>query len=160
MVNFNSFLANLNSMGFYDFVLPWILFLIIFYGIVSKAPFLPEKKKNQSAIIIATILAFFAVNFIPLGSMLSNLFGTAGIYIAGILVVILFLGMGGWELKSFNMWVVGSILVLLAILVLGGAGFSFPYISGQMWTLLFVIILIGAAVLFLGDDGEGDGESS
>ncbi len=156
-MDFNSFLINLNSMGFYDFVLPWILFLLIFFGIISKAPFLPEgSKKNQIAIIISSILALFAVNFIPLGAFLSQLFGMSGIYIAGILVVILFLGMGGWKLGSFNKYAVGGVLVLLAILVLAGSGFPLPIISSNMWTLIFVVVLLGAAVLFLEESGDSD----
>ncbi len=46
-MDFNTFLSNLNNMGFFDFVLPWILFLVIFFGIVEKAPFLPEGKKKH-----------------------------------------------------------------------------------------------------------------
>ena len=157
-MDFNNFLANLNSMGFYDFVLPWILFLLIFFGIILKAPFLPEGRKKQTAVIISAILALFAVNFIPLGALLSQMFGSAGIYIAGILVVILFLGMGGWELGSFDKYAVGGILVLLAILVLAGSGFPMPVISSNMWTLIFVVVLIGAAVLFLGGE-EKAGEA-
>ncbi len=157
-MDFNSFMANLNNMGFYDFVFPWILFLLIFYGIVVKAPFLPDNKKNQISIIIASILSLFTVNFVPMGGFLAKLFGATGIYIAGILVVILFLGMGGWKLDSFNKYAVGGVLILLAILVLAGSGFPLIAISSNMWTIIFVVALLGAAILFLEEETPSGGE--
>ncbi|MCK5698918.1 MAG: hypothetical protein KAH93_03655 [Candidatus Aenigmarchaeota archaeon] len=160
-MDFNSFLANLNSMGFYDFVLPWILFLVIFFVIIERAPFLTKEttKKKQIAIIIAAILAFFTVNFpvngIPFGIVLSNMFGWTGVYVAAILVVILFLGMGGLQLTDLtgtSKFMLGLLLVLVAILVLGAAGFPVLRLDDMMWTLIFVLVLIGGAIAFLGSE--------
>jgi len=161
-MDFNTFLSNLNTMGFYSFVLPWILFLMIFYAILVKAPFLNQApKKNQIAIIIAAILGLFTVNYplngIPLGQLLSDMFGWSSVYIAGILVVILFLGMGGFKLETLtgeNKMPIAIILALLAILVLGQAGFPLLRLDDVTWTLIFVMLLIGGAVMFLGETEE------
>ncbi len=164
-MDFNSFMANLNSMGFYDFVLPWILFLVIFFVIVEKAPFLQQDttKKKQIAIVISAILAFFTVNYpvngIPFGILLSNMFGWTGIYVAGLLVVILFLGMGGLKLDDQtggSKMALGLLLLLLAILVLGATGFPLIQLSDMAWTLIFVVILIGGAVVFLGGESKAE----
>lgn len=159
MVDFNTFLYNLNSMGFYNFVLPWILFLMIFFAILENAPFLKDSsKKKQIAIIVSAILALFTVNFplngIPLGQLLSDMFGWSSVYIAGILVVILFLGMGGFQLETLtgeNKMPIAIILALLAVLVLSNAGFPLIQLDDVTWTLLFVVLLIGGAIMFLGD---------
>lgn len=159
MANFDSFLGNLNNMGFYNFVLPWILFLTLFFLILQNAPFMPsdEKRKKSIAIVVGAILSFFAVNFpingIPLGSLLSNLFGWGGIYIAGILVVLLFLGMFGFNLSTLieNKVALSFVLLLLGIIVLSAAGFPLIALDEVTWTLIFVILLIGGAMMFLGD---------
>ena len=164
MVDFNTFLYNLNTMGFYTFVLPWILFLMIFYAILAKAPFLNDApKKNQIAIIVSAILALFTVNYplngIPLGKLLSDMFGWSSVYIAAILVVILFLGMGGFHLETLTggrTMPIAIILALLAILVLGAAGFPLLQLDDVTWTLIFVILLIGGAIMFLGDGGTDE----
>ena len=65
--------------------------------------------------------------------------------------MILFIGMGGWKLDSINSTAVGGILVLLAILVLAGSGFPLPIISSNMWTIIFVVIMLASAVVFLED---------
>lgn len=160
MANFDSFLGNLNSMGFYNFVLPWILFLSIFFVILQNAPFMPseDKRKKQVAIIVSAILSFFAVNFpvngIPLGTLLSNMFGWGGIYIAGVLVVLLFLGMFGFNLSTLieNKVALSFVMLLLAIMVLSAAGFPILQLDETTWTLIFVVLLVGGAMLFLADD--------
>ena len=48
MVDFSSMMDVLRGSGFDTFVLPWILFLVIIYSIVMKAPFLVgEEIKGQ-----------------------------------------------------------------------------------------------------------------
>jgi len=112
----------------------------------------------------STIFAksFFTVNFpvngIPFGIVLSNMFGWTGVYVAAILVVILFLGMGGLNLGDItggSKFILGLLLVLIAILVLGYAGFPLIHLSDMAWTFIFVAILIGGAVVFLGSDSSG-----
>ena len=161
-MDFNTFLSNLNTMGFYSFVLPWILFLMIFFAILEAAPFLKDStKKKQIAIIISAVLALFTVNYplngIPLGQLLSDMFGWSSVYIAGILVVILFLGMGGFKLETLtggNQMAIAIILAVLAVLVLGASGFPLLRLDDVTWTLIFVILLIGGAVIFLGETEE------
>ncbi len=161
-MDFNTFMANLNSMGFYDFVLPWILFLVIFFVIIEKAPFLPDNRKKQIAVIIGAILAFFTVNYpingIPMGILLSKMFGWTGVYVAALLVVILVIGMGGFKIDQLfgkskeSQIALGLVLVLVAILVLGHAGFPLIQLDDMTWTLIFVLVLIGGAMLFLGGE--------
>lgn len=173
--DFNTFLSNLNSMGFYSFVLPWLLFVTIFFVIVEKAPIWPSEEKEDPktkektkvpkpnkkiAVLIAAILALFAVNIplngIPMAQILSDIFGGTAIYVSGLLVVILFLGMGGMKAEELFGKSSGAqtglafVLLLLALLVLGSNGFPMIALDPTTWTLIFVAVLIGGAMLFLG----------
>lgn len=179
--DFNTFLSNLNSMGFYTFVLPWLLFVTIFFVIVEKAPIWPMGKgkvKNKDtgkdedvdarvankkvSVLIAAILALFSVNIplngIPMAQILSDIFGGTAIYVSGLLVVILFLGMGGLKAEELFGKSSGAktglafVLLLLAILVLGANGFPMIALDPTTWTLIFVAVLIGGAMLFLGSE--------
>ncbi|MCK5474173.1 MAG: hypothetical protein KAI53_02100 [Candidatus Aenigmarchaeota archaeon] len=167
MVDFNSMMDTMRGSGFDTFVLPWILFLVIIYAIVLTAPFLnslDDKKgqKKQVAVIIAAIISFFIINFRMsdgrlIGEALTTLFGSMSLYIAGILVLILFLGMGGWSIKgedgsSINSLVVLS-LVLIAIMVFFNTGMAESFnISDETATWLFMLLLVGGALYFLGKD--------
>lgn len=183
--DFNVFLSNLNSMGFYSFVLPWLLFLTIFFVIIEKAPIwptgpvmdtdgkTPKKDKDgkelkgrnankKIAILIAAILAFFTVNYplngIPMATILSDMFGGTAVYVAGLTVVILFFGLGGLNAEEMFGTSKGAktglafVLLLLAILVLAATGFPIIALDASTWTLIFVAVLIGGAMLFLGED--------
>ncbi len=170
MVDFNSMMDTMRGSGFDTFVLPWILFLVIIYAIVQAAPFLKGEElkgqRRQIAVIIAAILSFFIINFRMsdgrlVGEALTTLFGSMSLYLAGILVLILFLGMGGWSIKgkddsSVNSLVVVA-LVLVAIMIFFNTGMAESFnISDETATWLFMLLLVGGALYFLGKGGDGE----
>ena len=159
-MSFMGLMSDLESMGFISFVLPWLLFLIIFDGVlyaVAKDSLGLDKKKST---LLAAILAFFVVNFTPagvnIGVYLTQLFGTASMYIAGLLVFILFLGMGGFKLNEIpgGSKTYGTILFLLALIVFSGVG-GLPFISALSasdMSLLFMLALVVGVVWALGTE--------
>ncbi|MCK4550510.1 MAG: hypothetical protein KAT91_01005 [Candidatus Aenigmarchaeota archaeon] len=171
MVDFSSMMDTMRGSGFDTFVLPWILFLVIIYAIVLKAPFLKSLdgsgQKKQIAVIIAAILSFFIINFRMsdgrlVGEALTTLFGSMSLYIAGILVIILFLGMGNWSIKGEDGSAINSLvvvaLVLVAIMIFFNTGMAESFnISDETATWLFMLLLVGGALYFLGK-GDGGGE--
>ncbi|MCK5474174.1 MAG: hypothetical protein KAI53_02105 [Candidatus Aenigmarchaeota archaeon] len=157
MVDFSLMLSNLESMGFYTFVLPWVLFLVIIYSIVTGAPFLKSLggQKKQISVIIAAIISFFIVNYEWqgrfVGEYLTELFGSTSLYMAGLLVLILFLGMGGWGLNGVfgGKWI-PIVLVLVAIMVFFNTGAAAEFnIDEETATWLFMLFLVGGALWFL-----------
>ena len=165
-LNFAGLLGNLQSMGFYDFVFPWLLFLVLLDVLLIKAPFWGEyPKKNQASVILAAIISFFIINApfagMSVGLYLTRLFGTAAIYLAGILVIVLFLGFCGYDCGSLfggRSHVTLIILALLAIMIFYSVGAPAIGLSDELWTLIFVIAILGGAVMFLGEGGKKEGE--
>ncbi len=169
MVDFNSMMDTMRGSGFDTFVLPWILFLVIIYAIVLAAPFLKSLEstgqKKQVAVIIAAILSFFIINFRMsdgrlIGEALTTLFGSMSLYIAGILVIILFLGMGGWKMEDIpgGKTLMVIVLVLLAIMIFFNTGMAESFnISDETATWLFMLLLVGGALYYL---GQGDTPST
>lgn len=164
-VNFIGLMADLESMGFFSFVLPWLLFLIILQTVLKNTNLLGLDTKKST--IVAAILSFFVVNFVPAGMdfgvYLTKIFGTASMYIAGLLVLILFFGMGGYKLDQVpggkNTYML--VLFLIAVLVLNGvAGLPFlGALSASDMTLLFMLALIVGVVWVLGSE-NGGGETT
>lgn len=153
--SFLGMLSTLDNLGFFSFVLPWLLFLIIIDAIlVSIKPFGLNEQKSA---ILAAIVSFFIINFVPAGMnfgvYLTELFGTASMYIAAILILILFLGMGGLKLENLpgGKSAYGIILLLIAIVIFNGiGGIPFVDLSTENVTILFVIALIVGVVWLLG----------
>ena len=163
-MSFMGLMSDLESMGFISFVLPWLLFLIIIDGVlynVAKESLGLDKKKST---ILAAILSFFIVNFTPagvnIGVYLTQLFGNASMYIAGLLVLILFLGMGGFKLEQIpgGKTTYAIIAFLLAILIISGVG-GLPFlsaISASDMTLLFMLALVVGVVWALSYEKSGE----
>ena len=160
MVDFALMFSNLEGMGFYTFVLPWVLFLVIIYSIVTKAPFLKDigGQAKQISVIIAAIISFYIVNYEWngqfVGDYLTQMFGTSSLYIAGFLVLILFLGMGGFSINSIfgGKWI-PIVMVLLAIMIFFNTGSAAQFnVDDETMTWLFMLLLVGGALWFLNSE--------
>ena len=149
-------MANMQNLGFYDFVLPWLLFLCIIYVIMLTAPFLQDREvdKKRVSILISAIISFFIINYPVNGSsfgvFLTGLFGNTGIYIAAGLVLIILLGLFGINVgdlgeKKYIGW---TILLAVIILFLYG-GVTPVAISSGMMSVIFIILLMLAAMYFI-----------
>ena len=138
-------IGNLRYLGFYDFFLPFVLFVAIIYGLLSKTETISDEPSLNG--IIAISVSFFIINYTPLGMFFSSLFGLASIVLAGLLVLLLFGGMFGIELDdvfSGNKAAVGIGLLLLTIIVfLSVSTDFFDMNSSSVMTvaLLFVMVL-------------------
>ncbi|OYT35472.1 MAG: hypothetical protein B6U87_00075 [Candidatus Aenigmarchaeota archaeon ex4484_52] len=156
-MDFNKMIEYMQEMGFYDFVLPWLLFLCILYVILLKAPFLQDSEvdKKRVSILISAVLSFFIVNFpikgMSFGLYLTGLFGEVGMYIVGGLVVIIMLGEFGITMPDLGSKKTIGWLILFAIFVLylyGGFG-GVSIVEEETASFLFVIVILIAAMYFI-----------
>lgn len=160
-----SFMDQLKSIGGFDILLPFILFYAILVGLQSKvAPWKDKKSLNQ---IIALAVSLFIVAFTPfgmsLGAYLTGLFGGASVYIVGLLVLLLILGMFGVDLQGAVLPILGAdqkkakrnlfiILILLAAGVwyfTGPAGTAGFQMTDTVITIIILAVILGL-VLFIG----------
>ena len=97
---FSILVANLNALGFFGFLLPWIFMFAVTYGLLAKAKFFEDTKIVG---VISLVLAFFVVGFGGpwLAGFFVNLFGYAAVIIAGLLVIVLFITMSGGSVGKF-----------------------------------------------------------
>ncbi len=98
-MNFLDVLNVLNQVGFYDVVVPWLLFFGIIFGLLQNKKIITEERGINA--IISAAIAFFIVAFTPAGTTLaqffSTLFGGAGMIIGALLVLMLFAAIMGVE---------------------------------------------------------------
>ena len=157
-INFSGIVGNLASLGFYDFVLPWLLFFAVILGVLNAVKIFGENSRVNA--IIAAVLAFFIVAYTPIGTsmgaFLVTMFGVGGMFIAALLLLLLLVGVLGFNLKNaFGSdgkpnW--GLILVILVLLLLvawifstvtgTGIGLSIPGLDSATWTIIFVIVFV------------------
>ena len=175
---FPNMIENLQSMGFFLYLFPFLLSLAIFYGILYYVFWDSDEGKRKlpkSAIaMISIILAFFVMLYaswnVAIVTFLAQLSGAGLIVASGILIAAVFLGLVGFKITDLTnkdvvggngRWVFIIGVLLIGILIFFGAGGgAFNLVpawdsSGQFFTALFVIGIIGLAVWWLGSENNG-----
>jgi hypothetical protein len=171
---FPNLTQNLQNMGFFLYLFPFLLALAIFYGILYWVFASGDKPKiPRSAIaLISIILAFFVMLYSSWNTMIvqfmANLSGAGLIVGSGILFVAILLGLVGFNIEGLTgeaagrgkwVFIIGVLVIGILIFFAAGGG-SFGLIpewsnNGEFLTALFVIAIIGLAVWWLGNEGGG-----
>ncbi len=136
---------------FYGFLLPWIFTFAVVYGLIKRANTFGNETAKVS-VAVAFVAAFFvtAAGGPALAGYFITLFGGASVFIAGILVVILFLAMVDKHSALNSTYVVGALVVIGVFLFLSSSGTVLGInIDSQMATLIFWGIILIAVAWFM-----------
>lgn len=152
-------LANLTNMGFYDFILPWLLFLAVFYGLLQGKKTISEDSSVNGVI---AIVSAFLVAYIARGMLYTRIFGTMGVVFAGFLMIVIFLALFGIkpeELLGSNKTALAIILGIIGLAIFlsaGGLDVFGTSIDSETSTMVVVLILMFGAIAFIGGGGKKD----
>ena len=162
---FDTLIINLQQMGAFQFLFPFLLALAIFYGVLSYA--LQDKIKKGPVGLISIVLAFFVMLFASFNpgivNFLAILSGTTGMVATAILMIAVLLGLAGFSLHEvfggkYSKWALVLVLIAIGILLFMGAGgtniMPSVFISSEITTAIIVIIIIAVAMWFM-TEGEG-----
>lgn len=151
---FSVLVCNLQQLGFFGFLLPWIFMFAVVFGLLAKSKILGEDKRI--AAVIALVAAFFVVGYggPTLANFFVNLWGIGAIVLAGILVTVLFVAMAGGDItKIFEhkgaMAIVIAIGIVVFVLAAGALG-AFAVGSDAFAIILIIVIMAIAAYLIAG----------
>lgn len=155
----------LRQLGFFEFLLPWLFSFAIVYGLLVKLNVFGDATKKIS-VILAMVVAFFVVGFggQALSRFFIGIFGGASIILAGILVVVLFLGMVGKKPEDIAktgtlivLVIVGIVLWLLSTGTAVGAGVGW-LLSPDLVAFVLVVVVIVLAVWAVVREGGEEGK--
>ena len=115
---FQTIIQNMQTMGFFQYLFPFLLALAVLYGVMSIT--LKDRMPKNSIALIALILSFFVMLFVSANpgivSFLMNISGYWLVIGSGILFLLVLLGMFGispdklWD-TQWSKWIL--ILVIL-----------------------------------------------
>lgn len=146
-MGFEILIGNLRQIGFYDFLLPFILFMAIIYGLLKK--YEPVGDETSVNATIAVAASFFIINYTPLGLFFTQSFGMASMIIAGLLVLILFAGMVGINIADVfegNKTVSVIALLLIAVVIFLGARGA-ELMKSPSWEVTTTIVMLFAMII-------------
>ncbi len=164
---FSLLIQNMQNLGFFQFLFPFLLALAIIYGLLRWA--LPKQVPKSAAGVISLIFAFFVMLYSSWNSMIvqffTNIAGTWLIVASGILFVVVLLAMTGFNVTDLmknekSKWVTVLVVIFIVAMIFFGAGgglfLSLP-ISSEFWTIIFFVIILAIIVFWFGQEGESSG---
>lgn len=154
---FEVLVMNLNQLGFFGFLLPWIFIFAVTFGALMKSKVLGEDKRITG--VISLVVAFFVVGFggPAFGNFFVGLFGLASMLLALILVVVLFITMSGGDMsklmesKPLLALIAGISLVIIFPFFASATGIN---LSSEAVGLIFIVVIMGIAVYFITGGGK------
>jgi hypothetical protein len=167
MALFDNLVINMQNLGMFQYLFPFLLALAIFYGVMEYA--FKDRIKKGPVGLISVVLAFFVMLFANTNPMIAGFFANLGgmtlVVGSGLLVVIILLGLAGFQLnkvfeKGYMMWFFVFVLILIGVIVFFGAGggnlVAVPsfIVNSDFTTVVIVIIIIALAMWFMTHEGE------
>ena len=147
---FAEFIGNLNTLGFYDFLLPFMFVMALTFGLLTKSAVFG----NNAAVygILSISIAFFSINYTPIGLFLTRSMTYAAVFIAGVMILILMLGIFGGSIDAMFsdgiMWFIAFMAVL--IFISAGGGVIFDGISSLNMSLILMGIVLLSMIFVVG----------
>lgn len=148
---FELLVSNLNQLGFFGFLLPWLLMFAVVYGLLVKSKALGEDQKIIG--VVSLVTAFFVVGYggVAMGVFFQNLFGVAAIVLGGILVTVLFVSMAGGDISKLVenkavMALLAGVGIIVFMIVLGTFGVT---IQSDVIAAIFLVVVMAIAVVFI-----------
>lgn len=166
---FQTIIQNMQSMGFFQYLFPFLLALAILYGVMTK--FLGDKLPKNAIALISLIFSFFVMLFVSANpgivGFLMNISGYWLVVGSGILFLLVLLGMFGLKPENIvgdkNKWILGLVVVAIAIVIFFGAGgealVGVPsgVFSSELWTIVFFVVILALVMFVMGKEGGGGG---
>ncbi len=170
---FETMVQNMQRMEFFQYLFPFLLAFALLYGLMQYV--FGKEKLGGSRVhaLIAIVLAFFVMLYSSYNTWLYTFLTSAsGVWLGFatvVLMLVLVLALAGVNIHDLlgdekNKWIKYLVvliiiyLVLMAILGQGGLFSSYlPYwlTGSDLWTVVFVIIIIGVVFWFVGGEDKG-----
>ncbi|MEK6882760.1 MAG: hypothetical protein AABY22_24265, partial [Nanoarchaeota archaeon] len=138
------------DLGFFDYVLPFLLIFAVVFGVLNAIKIFGDKNKGINAIIAISVgLLSLQFGFVP--RFFSEIFPRTGVALAVILIFIILVGLFVDPKKSWIMYILLGIGTIAAIVTLTKTsnilGWHSSYWVTNNWAL--IISLLTAAVFLI-----------
>ena len=164
---FQQIIQNMQQMGFFQFLFPFLLALAIIYGLLNWA--LKDRFTKAANGLISIIIAFFVMLYsswnVAIVAFFANISGYFLIVGSGLLFVVLLLAIFGIKTSDIvtgnAKWVFILLIIFIGALIFFGAGGDLLIgtpswaTNSDFWTILFFIIILALVMWFFGKEGGG-----
>ncbi len=168
------FFGRLDSWGFLDIIVPFLLIFIIIYAILQKTKILGEGKKNYNIVVaLAISLAAIIPHVVNPGGaadvvyIINNSLPNVSVILIAIVMFLLLIGLMGGQVRWIGSATTGWIALLAGLVILYIFGVSagwFGPIQQLGWlmdsdtqAIVIIILVFGLIIWFITSDSEESG---
>lgn len=144
-----------NYMGVFSYVLPFLLIFAVVFAILQKSKVLGDNARAVNT-IVAVAIGLLALQFDMVPVFFADLFPKMGVFLAVVLVVLIFLGFVGVNPDGNTKWVkfigIGAAIIVVLwsmgdFIWFGGySGNLLWWFSDYFWSLIVLLVIIVAIV--------------
>lgn len=149
-------LSQWEAMGFFSYVLPFLLIFALVFGILIQLRLFRDNKTINAIIALAVGLMSLQFSFVP--RFFSEIFPRLGIGLVVILIIIILTGLFAnpedkWQM--YLMWAVGAIVVVIILVQTAGVtgwysffpwlGYNWPMALGVIAFIVIIGVIVASA---------------
>lgn len=154
-----NFLSQLEQLGFFSYLLPFLVIFALIFGILSRINIFEDNKSINA--IISLSVGLMALQFGFVSNFFSEIFPRLGVGLAIILVVLIFLGLfmdpeEKW--MNYGMLGIGAIIVFFILIqsaAFSGTSFGF-FISQYASSIILGVVVVAVLVAIVASAGKHD----
>jgi peptidoglycan/LPS O-acetylase OafA/YrhL len=151
--------ARWEEIGFFSYLLPFLLIFALVFGILTKVKLFKENKAVNG--IIALVVALMAVQFQMVPAFFSQIFPRMGIALAIILGLFILIGLFIDPDHPAMTWILFGIGTIIFIVVIVQSAGALGWSTGTWWqdnwvTVIGVVVVVALVVAVIaGSSGKG-----
>ena len=174
--NLREFVEIIESWGFTDVMLPFLIIFTILFAVLQKVKILGDDKKNMNVVlalaialtvVIPHVLGVYPSDEMDPITIMNRALPAVSIVVIAIIMMLILIGIFGGEAKMFGatlpVWVTG-ISLLIVLWIFGSAAGWFGWGSGWGWfndffgsdavAIIIIILVFGIIIAFVTGGGE------
>jgi amino acid transporter len=167
---FGTMVQNMQNMGFFQYLFPFLLSFAILYGVLKWV--FDKKIEPRVVALISVVLSFFVMLYSAYNTWLYQFLADASGVWLGMGTILLFIvvlaalaGVNihdilGGEKRNWVKYLIILVIIYVVIVSFLGSGYLpfLPYwVSGSdIWTVVLVVVILGIIFWFVGGEGKKD----
>ena len=148
-LGFQNLLSQLEDLGFFQYVLPFLLIFAVVYAILTKLKVFEENKGAALIVALAVGLLSLQLDFVP--AFFQNIFPKFGIGLAVLLVALILAGAFISDEDKIYKWIFFGLGALIFLVVTFTSLSDWQFVGSWWWQqygglIITVVVIIGAIV--------------
>ncbi len=146
VAGFQDLLNKLNDIGFFQYVLPFLLIFAVVYAILTVVPTFKDNK--GASIIIAIAIGLLSLQFNIVPEFFQNVFPKFGIGISLLILIMIFMGAVPWGTSDTTAkWIIFGAGIAIFIFITLASLSDWNFVGNFWWQQYGAMIIVAAIVI-------------